>query len=61
MHVKRILDYIREAKGNPNIERRSVEATLIQHMKAKGDTSRLIKVSPGVYTLRRYPRTEPAA
>jgi hypothetical protein len=61
MPMTLILDYVRREKNNPRIERRSVEATLIQHMKAKGDLSRLIKVAPGVYALRRYPRSEPAA
>jgi hypothetical protein len=61
LHVKRILDFIRMAKGNPDIARRSVEATLIQHMKTKGEKSRVIKVHPGTYALRRYPRIEPAA
>lgn len=61
LHVKSILAFIRDAKGNQNIERRSVEATIIQHIRAKGETSRLIKTDPGTYALRRYPRTEPAA
>ncbi len=63
LEMKRLVEFIRAAKGNPNIERRSVEATIAQHMKAKGDKSRVVKTSPGVYGLgvRRYPRTEPAA
>lgn len=61
LHMKRIVEYIRQAKGNPNIERRSVEATLIQHLKAKGESSRVVKVRPGVWGLRRFPRSEPAA
>jgi hypothetical protein len=61
LHVNDILKFIRTVKGDPNIARRSVEATLIQHLKTKGDESRLIKVFPGTYALRRYPRIEPAA
>lgn len=63
VEMKRLVDFIRTAKGNPNIERRSIEATIAQHMKAKGERSRVVKTSPGVYGLgvRRFPRTEPAA
>jgi hypothetical protein len=61
LHMKEIVSFISDAKKNPNIERRSVEATISQHIKAKGDSSRLIKTRPGIYALRRYARTEPAA
>jgi hypothetical protein len=61
MHMKEIVRFIRGAKNNPNIERRSVEATISQHVKTKGDSSRLVKTRPGMYALRRYARTEPAA
>jgi len=62
MPIIQIVEHIRALKGNPEIERRSVEATLYQHTTNKGDSSRVVKVSPGVYGLRRYPRSEePAA
>lgn len=54
--VRQIVDRVRTLKGNPEIERRSVEATLYRHIKAKGDNSRIIKVGPGKYTLRRFAR-----
>jgi hypothetical protein len=59
--MMQIVDRIRTLKGNPDIERRSVEATLYQHAKAKGNSSRVIKVSPGVYGVRRFPRPEESA
>ncbi len=55
--VGQIVDRIRTLKGNPNIERRSVEASLYNHVKSKKEQSRIIKSSPGVYTIRRFPRT----
>jgi|SRR5579871_1718581 len=58
MHINAIVDYIRRVKNNPNIERRSIEATVSQHVKNKGEKSRLIKVGRGMYAPRRYPRTE---
>jgi len=62
MHIKQIVEYIRLHKHNPNIARRSIEASLLQHIKTKGDSSRVTKTSPGVYALRRFPRrAEPAA
>jgi hypothetical protein len=61
MPMMQIVDRIRTLKGNPDIERRSVEATLYQHAKAKGNSSRVIKVSPGVYGVRRFPRPEESA
>lgn len=59
--MKDIVSFIRRIKGNPAIERRSVEATVARHMKAKGQMARLIKVGPGMYASRRYFRAEPAA
>jgi hypothetical protein len=56
MPMMQIVERIRSIKRNPAIERRSVEATLYQHTKAKGDSSRIIKVSPGVYGVRRFTR-----
>jgi len=61
MPVMQIVERIRTLKGNPDIERRSVEATLYQHIRAKEDSSRVVKVSPGVYGVRRFTREEPAA
>ena len=54
--VRQILDRVRALKGNPDIERRSVEATLFRHLKVKGEHSRIVKVGPGKYTIRRFPR-----
>jgi hypothetical protein len=59
--VKEIVKRIRILRGNPHIERRSVEATMYQHIKAKGDSSRITKVAPGMYGVRRMPREESVA
>jgi len=57
MRMVDIFNWIKAAKSNPHLERRSVEATVSQHVKKKGERSRIVRVSPGVYGLRRYPRT----
>ncbi len=54
--MKEIVKHIRLLKASPDIERRSVEATLFRHIKTKGENSRVLKVSPGVYGARRIPR-----
>jgi hypothetical protein len=61
MPMMQIVERIRSLKANPAIERRSVEATLYQHIRAKGNSSRVVKVSPGVYGVRRFPRPEESA
>jgi hypothetical protein len=58
MTVKAIVAKIRLIKDNSNIERRSIESTLYQHVKNKGENSRLIKTAPGYYGIRRLPRKE---
>jgi hypothetical protein len=50
LSVSEIVGQIRTLKNNPQIERRSVEATLHQHV-AKSQTPRLTRVSPGIYGL----------
>jgi hypothetical protein len=59
--IKQIVERIRVLKGNPNISRRSVEASIFRHIAVKGDMARLLKVGPGKYTVRRFPREEHAA
>lgn len=59
--VMQIVEHIRNLRGNPHIERRSVEATLYRHIVDKGDSSRLVKNAPGIYGIRRFPREESAA
>jgi hypothetical protein len=59
MPVTSIVGQIRTLKGNPNIERRSVEATLYQHA-TKAESPRLVKMAPGIYGLRK-PSEETAA
>ena len=61
MRVKDLVERMRAVKGDHGVERRSVEATFYRHISAKGEGSRIVKVSPGVYGLRRYPREETAA
>lgn len=56
MRMTEIVSRIRVIKNNPDIQRRSVEATLIQHLRAKGDDSRVVKIRPGVWGVRRFPR-----
>jgi len=56
MRMNDIVSRIRILKGNQGIQRRSVEATLIQHQRNKGEMSRVFKVRPGVWGLRRSPR-----
>jgi hypothetical protein len=57
MRMVDIFNWIKNVRSNPHLERRSVEATISQHVKKKGEKSRIIRVSPGIYGLRRYPRT----
>jgi hypothetical protein len=52
LSVSAIVDQIRVLKNNPNIERRSVEATLHQHT-TKAASPRLVKMAPGMYGLRK--------
>lgn len=59
MSIKNIVERIRTIKGNPDLERRSIESTLYQH--TKSEKARLVKVAPGTYGLKRYPREESAA
>jgi hypothetical protein len=59
--MNEIVRRIRQLRGNPNIERRSVEATFHQHIKAKGELSRVVKAAPGIYGVRRFPRQESVA
>ncbi len=54
--MKEIVNRIRILRNDPNIERRSVEATLYRHMKMKGDSARVTKVAPGIYGVKRMPR-----
>ena len=61
MHINDILNHIRKVKANPDIKRPSVEATFFRHMTDRADKARLVKSSPGMYGLKRYPRTETAA
>jgi hypothetical protein len=61
MRVKHIVERIRAAKNNPTIDRRSVEATLYQHVRAKGENSRVVKMGRGIYGLRRFPRLQTSA
>lgn len=56
LRMVEIVSRIRIIKNNPNIQRRSVEATLIQHLRAHGERSRVYKVSPGTWGVRRHPR-----
>lgn len=56
LRMVEIVSRIRIIKNNPNIQRRSVEATLIQHLRAKGEFSRVYKVRPGIWGVRRHPR-----
>lgn len=56
MRMNAIVEGIRSLKNNPDIARRSVESTLIQHARAKGDMSRVKKIRRGVWGLRRFPR-----
>ena len=56
MRMNDIVARIRVLKSNSSIQRRSVESTLIQHARAKGDESRIVKVRRGVWGLRRFPR-----
>jgi hypothetical protein len=51
--MSEIVAQIRILRDDPGVERRSVEATLYRHMKMKGDQSRIIKVSPGIYGVRK--------
>jgi|HubBroStandDraft_6_1064221.scaffolds.fasta_scaffold1019859_1 hypothetical protein len=48
--VSEIAEQIRTLKNDPSIERRSVEATLYQHV-SKAQSPRLTKVAPGTYGL----------
>ena len=61
MTIQQVVDRIKTIKNNPNIERRSVEATLYRHITDKGDSSRIIKPASGMYGIRRFPRTEESA
>src|SRR5260370_38882146 len=61
VHVNDIVEHIRKVKGKPNIKRQSVEATFFRHITDRPDTARLVKAAPGMYGLKRYPRTESAA
>lgn len=56
MRMNDIVSRIRILKGNPNIQRRSVESTLIQHARTKGDMSRIYKIRRGVWSVRRFHR-----
>jgi hypothetical protein len=56
MRMNEIVARIRVLKGNPDIQRRSVESTLIQHARAKTEQSRIVKVRRGVWGIRRFPR-----
>ena len=61
MRVADIVRQIRTLKGNMSIERRSVESTLYQHVKAKGENSRVVKAGRAMYGVRRYPRVQNSA
>jgi hypothetical protein len=61
LRVKTIVEGIRTLKGNPNIERRSIEATLHRHIAMKKENSRVVKVARGIYGIRRFTREHPAA
>ena len=56
MHMKDIVQRVCILKGNPNIQRRSVESTLTQHARAKGEKSRVLRTGRGMWGVRRYPR-----
>lgn len=56
MPMKDIAERIRILKNNPNIERRSIEATLTQHAANKGEQSRVMRVGRGIWGVRRFPR-----
>jgi len=58
LRMNEIVSRIRILKGNPDIQRRSVESTLIQHVRTKREMSRVLKVRPGVWGVRRFPRLE---
>jgi len=54
--MNELVKNIRVLKSDEKIERRSVEATIYRHIKTKGDSARLVKVSSGVYGVKRFPR-----
>ena len=60
MHIKSIVEHIRRVRNNPKIKRQSVEATFHRHIATKGEQSRIVKMSPAIYGIRRFPREEAA-
>jgi hypothetical protein len=52
LSVTSIVDQIKLLKGNQNLDRRSIEATLYQHVK-KAESPRLFKPAPGIYGVRK--------
>ena len=59
LSIASIVEQVRTLKGNNNIERKSVEATLYQHSK-KAASPRLVKIGSGMYGLLRKPSEEMA-
>lgn len=49
-----LLERIRERRNDPSITRGSVETSLLRHLNTKGESTEVVKSSPGIYALRQH-------